>query len=93
MKQCLFIHAKAVRRGRPLLRENLAETDQTPSKTQTSKSIFARSASAVAPSISRDQNLQMYYSARYGGGGTIALLDRPLLRLQPSIVRVSGRRR
>jgi len=37
-----------VRGGRLLLRENLAETDQTPSKTRLSINIYSYSVSAVA---------------------------------------------
>jgi len=35
--------------GRPLLRENLADTDPSPCKMPDFQSIFARSASAVTP--------------------------------------------
>ena len=42
----LSIRAKMVRGGRPLLRENLPETDE-PLKNADFQSIFARSASAV----------------------------------------------
>jgi len=46
----LFVQ-KMVRRGRPLLRENLAETELPPSlKNADFQSIFARSASSVTPS-------------------------------------------
>jgi len=43
----LFIRAKMIGGGRPLLRENLAETEQTRFQNADFQSIFARSASTV----------------------------------------------
>ena len=61
----LSFRAKMVRGGRPLLRENLAETDHPPFKNAVFQSIFTRSALAVTPSEKSSINTNRKSTTRF----------------------------